>query len=312
MNEIDKMYDLIDKIQITEDNKEMVEGIRKALNSGNIIGALKILKKLQEKGFTTKEEQEEEIEEQEEVSMYPDELSSDELEKKFIGKLLNEVKAIAVYYIPFKECNFTNEELLNIYKTILFTDAEKYAPEIAKQGFSFAKRTVDVDRMKYQLREKYRTNNEKMEDVYTELRKLFVLRKNYLGVPVKTIQKEIADIVNYELYDKMTVEEVESAIEQVTATEKFKRSILNENITEFLLSGDNTLTNGLELPFPILTSVFKGIRVGETMAFAMPSNAGKSRFTMNVATYVALMHKKKVLVISNEMSEEKMKLCLII
>ena len=47
------------------------------------------------------------------------------------------------------------------------------------------------------------------------------------------------------------------------------------------------------------------------MAFAMPSNAGKSRFTINMAAYVAFVHKKKVLVISNEMSEEKMKLCLI-
>ena len=47
------------------------------------------------------------------------------------------------------------------------------------------------------------------------------------------------------------------------------------------------------------------------MAFAMPSNAGKSRFTINLSAYVAFVHKKKVLVISNEMSEEKMKLCLI-
>lgn len=47
------------------------------------------------------------------------------------------------------------------------------------------------------------------------------------------------------------------------------------------------------------------------MAFAMPSNAGKSRFTIDLAAHVALVHKKKVLVISNEMSEEKMKLCFI-
>ena len=47
------------------------------------------------------------------------------------------------------------------------------------------------------------------------------------------------------------------------------------------------------------------------MAFAMPSNAGKSRLTIDIAAYTAIVHKKKVLVISNEMSEEKMKLCLI-
>ena len=43
----------------------------------------------------------------------------------------------------------------------------------------------------------------------------------------------------------------------------------------------------------------------------MPSNSGKSRFTIDIAAHVALVHKKKVLVISNEMSEEKMRLCLI-
>ena len=109
----------------------------------------------------------------------------------------------------------------------------------------------------------------------------------------------------------MTVEEVEGAVEQVTATEKFKRSVLNDDLTGFLVRGDNTLTNGLSIPFKILSSVFKGIRQGETMAFAMPSNSGKSRFTINLAAYIALIHKKKVLLISNEMSEEKMKLCLI-
>ena len=47
------------------------------------------------------------------------------------------------------------------------------------------------------------------------------------------------------------------------------------------------------------------------MVFAMPSNCGKSRFTIDLAAHTALVHKKKVLIISNEMSEEKMKLCLI-
>ena len=81
---------------------------------------------------------------------------------------------------------------------------------------------------------------------------------------------------------------------------KFKRGILNEGLTSFLELGDNNLTNGLPLPFPILTEVFKGIRKGETMAFAMPSNAGKSRFTTDVAAHTAFVHNKKVLIISNE------------
>ena len=47
------------------------------------------------------------------------------------------------------------------------------------------------------------------------------------------------------------------------------------------------------------------------MAFAMPSNSGKSRFIVNIIADIAFVQKKKVLIISNEMSEEKMKLCLI-
>ena len=166
-------------------------------------------------------------------------------------------------------------------------------------------------KLKNQLKAEVANKTYNMEKIYLDLKKLFVLRKNYLAIPIKSIQDKVVEITDYILYDKMSVEEVKSAIIQVNDTEKFKRAVLNRNLTSFLEMGDNNLRNGLSLPFPILTSVFKGIRKGETMAFAMPSNSGKSRFTIDLAAHTALVHKKKVLIISNEMSEEKMKLCLI-
>ena len=54
----------------------------------------------------------------------------------------------------------------------------------------------------------------------------------------------------------MSVEEVESAIQQVNDTEKFKRSVLTSDLTSFLEMGDNNLRNGLPLPFPIMTKSF--------------------------------------------------------
>ena len=150
-----------------------------------------------------------------------------------------------------------------------------------------------------------------MEKIYTDLRKICLLRKKYVEMPIESIQKKIVEIAHYKLYDKMTIEEVENATNQVTVTDKFKQAVLNTNLTSFLERGDNNLANGLSLPFPILTQVFKGVRKGETMALAMPSNAGKSRLTVNIAAYTSLVHQKKVLIISNEMSEEKMKLTLI-
>ena len=323
-----KIYDLLNSIKVTKKNKEIIEKIKNDLEENNILSVIESLKELKEQSLeieqqvdTNEKENDENIKDdmfkngtKESVNisnMYSPILAKDDLEKEFIGMLLNEPKSISVYYFKYNECFFANDDLLNVYKMILFTEAEKYAPEAAKQNFNFAKVTEESNRLKEILKEHYKNTKRKIEDVYIKLKKLFVIRKHYLGIPVKSVQKEISDILNYKLYDKMSVEEVESAIEQVTVTEKFKRSILNDDITEFLVKGDNTLTNGLNLPFKILSSVFKGIRQGETMAFAMPSNSGKSRFTINMAAYIALIHKKKVLIISNEMSEEKMKLCLI-
>ena len=248
---------------------------------------------------------------QEQVSIYPDKLKNEELEKAYVGLLLNNPKLIVKYYIVFEECYFDDQSLLNIYKSILFTEGGKFTPEIAKKGFSFSVDNNETYRQKQELKNEIANETYNPEKVYLELRKLCVLRKSYIEEPREEIQEQIMGIRDYELYDQMSVDEVKAAIIQVSVTQKFKQAVLSENLTDFLEKGENNLTNGLPLPFPILSSVFKGIRKGETMAFAMPSNSGKSRFTIDISAYTAFVHKKKVLVISNEMSEEKMKLCLI-
>ena len=70
-----------------------------------------------------------------------------------------------------------------------------------------------------------------MSEVYRELKKLFIIRKGFLNVPVKDIQKKIVEILDYELYAQMTPEDVEDAVNEVTTTEKFKRAIL-KNLKE--------------------------------------------------------------------------------
>ena len=243
--------------------------------------------------------------------IYPGKLGDTTLERRYIGLLLNQIKSISVYYFTYDESRFADDLMLNIYKKIIFTDGEKYAPMQAKDKFNFSKETKELYDVKNELKAEYAESKYKLSDTYTELKKLFVIRKGFLNVPVKEIQKKIVEILDYELYDQMTPEDVEDAVNEVTTTEKFKRAILNQDLTKFLVEGDNTLTNGLEIPFKILSNAFKGIRLGETAAYAMPSNYGKSRFTINLAAYIAIVHKQKVLIISNEMSEEKMKLCLI-
>lgn len=300
-NALDALYSK--KMEKTVDN-EVVDSSFDDNNNGNI----NTMKNLEDKIDAVKDV---EVDDSPNEDLFPKDLQNHELEKRYIGLILNEIKAISMYYYKYEECYFTDEQLLNIYKKIIFTDGEKYAPKEAKEGFTFSRESRELYEEKNILMTEYKNSQYKLDETYKELKKLFILRKNYLSIPVKSIQAKVAGIIHYELYNEMSPEDVQDAVNQVTSTEKFKRAVLNNDLTDFLIEGDNTLTNGLSLPFPILTKVFKGIRQGETAAFSMPSNYGKSRFTINLAAYVSLVHQKKVLIISNEMSEEKMKLCLI-
>lgn len=341
-DKIEQILYVVKKIKVTKENKEDIENVRKLIKEENYIEVIKELQRIQKEGkIEYKEQIEEQAEEQKEKQIknhkkqeiqndkyddsideailkeqkediiFPKQLSNKRLEQQFIGLLLATPKAIAMYYIEKKDCYFESAKILNLYKSAIFVEGQEYTPEIAKKGFNFPKQDQETYELKDRLKQKVIDANLNFEKVYVELRKLFEIRKNYIHNPIKETKEMIADIVNYELYDKMSIEDTKSAIEQITATEKYRRSVLNDDITNFLISGENNLTQGLSLPFKILTSVFKGIRKGETLSYAMPSNSGKSRFTINLAANLALLHNKKVLIISNEMSEEKMKLCLI-
>lgn len=308
---IKRIYEILDNIPVTEKNKSIIEEIKQELLNKDYMAAYKKIEKLNKSEEDDEDEEEYIEEEEEQTGIYPKELSNIEEERTFIGLLLNDPKLIVKYYFPFEECYFEDPDSLNAYKSILFTEGGAYSSEDAKRRFNFARDNEEVYNFKMELKAKVKNKEYDVEKIFIDLRKLFILRKNYLAIPIKSIQDRVVEITNYLLYDKMSIEEVKSAIEQVNATEKFKRAVLNKDLTTFLESGENNLRNGLPLPFPILTSVFKGIRRGETMAFSMPSNSGKSRFTIDIAAHVALVHKKKVLIISNEMSEDKMKLCFI-
>ncbi len=313
MEDIDKIYDLLNSIKVTRENEIYIKEIKALLATGNYFEALKKMRELKDQEDEAEKNKIDiqQVEEDEEEGTFPHQLSNPELEQNYIGLLLENPKLISKYYFLFEICMFEDPEMLNIYKSILYNEGSKYSSEKAKDRFNFSKDSEEVYELKNKLVESVKDKDYNIEKIYVELKKLFILRKAYIETPEENIQDKIIEITEYELYNKMSAEEVESTIEQVKVTQKFKQSVLSDNLVSFLESGENELANGLDYPFPIITEVFKGIRKGETMAFAMPSNSGKSRLTIDLAAYTALIHKKKVLVISNEMSEEKMKLCLI-
>ena len=281
--------DELEEVEIVEEDEEIVEETVENINSSS---------------------DEDHDTEADFSSIYPQKLNDERLEYIFVGLLLNNPKAISMYYFLFEECHFANQELLNIYKSIVFREGEAYIPAEGKLKFTFPNEDGRTYDLKMEIKKIVAQKNYNFDLVYTELKKLFVLKKHYLRAPTKRIREKILEVQDYKLYKHMSVEEVENAIEQIGVTSGLSQSVLNEDATYYLLSGESALSNGIDLPFPILSEVFKGIRKGETMAYGMPSNSGKSRFTVNVATYLAFVHHKKVLIISNEMSEDKMRLCL--
>ena len=221
-----KMLELLEKMQVKKDeDKDLIEEIKEHLKNNEIPLAMKklqVIKNRQEKAKKTKksknvtllkneedidfvDEEEEKpkkvkVKKEKEEKIYPKELQDEELEQIFLGLLLNNPKSISMYYIIHEECYFESKKLLNIYKSILFTEGANYSSEEAKRDFNFAETTQESIALKENLRKMVANKTYNFEIIYRDLRKLFILRKNYASMPIKETQDKIAEIRNYNLY----------------------------------------------------------------------------------------------------------------
>jgi len=246
-----------------------------------------------------------------EAIQYPPDLIDKELEVAYCGLMHLNPKSISRYYLENHECCFSVPNLLDIYKLVIFREGQAYVAEAVKGPFSFPKVTDDTPKNIDTCKRYALSINADIEVIFPKIKKLFMLKKAYSIAPTEVIQNKIIQIRHYARYEQMTIEEIQSRITNLDFLSSIKESVMNEYVTGFLLTGENNLTTGISLPYPILTKTFKGFRKGETAAFAMPSNSGKSRFVVSLLCHIAFVEKKKVLLISNEMTEDKMKLCLI-
>ena len=140
---IKKIYELLQEIPVTKENEVTITEIKECLLNGDFITALEKIKKLNLENITEETEEKEES-----VGIYPKQLSNVELEYVYMGLLLNNPKLIVKYYFLYEECFFEDDDILNIYKSVIFTEGGNYTPEIAKKGFNFAQDTEEA----YELR----------------------------------------------------------------------------------------------------------------------------------------------------------------
>ena len=148
-----ELTNIIDNIPITKDNKEMIDDIKKCIAENNFDVALQKLDVLSKMSRGKKVVIKTlESERKHSVYVYPTELSNMQLEYTYMGLLLQNPEAIVKYYFTIEEVSFENAIVLNLYKRVLFTDGQAFAPEAAKNGFSFAKGNEETLRLEERLK----------------------------------------------------------------------------------------------------------------------------------------------------------------
>lgn len=163
---IRKIYELLDNIKITASNEEILNEIREDLENEDYQGALEKIQQLENKeelqDFNVRVHSKEQ---EEPKSMYPEELRNDNLERTYMGLLLSDPRYIVKYYFLYEDCYFENKELLNIYKSVLFTEGGNYTPESAKRGYNFSVDSEEVYNLKNQLKKEVADQNYHMEKI---------------------------------------------------------------------------------------------------------------------------------------------------
>ena len=95
-------------------------------------------------------------------------------------------------------------------------------------------------------------------------------------------------------------------LSSISAPEDFTKGIGN-----FLTGFFETPSRGYECPWEAFDKILMGVHAADTICSIQESNSGKSRQLMYLLCYLAFVSDAKVLLLSNEMSREKMLSCAI-
>ena len=132
----DTLSQLLDNIPVTKKNSKIIEQIKEDLAKKDYASALQKIEMLspnKKVNISEKQEEEEdsiEIAQEEDIQgMFPKKLSDIDLERQYIGLLLTDPRLIIKYFYLYEECYFEDPELLNIYKSIIFTEGGAYSSE---------------------------------------------------------------------------------------------------------------------------------------------------------------------------------------
>lgn len=155
------------------------------------------------------------------------------------------------------------------------------------------------------------SNIEDFKNYFNIVKKYSLIREyERSGFPVQKI-------LNHKNFNKWTANDIYKMIR--AKADKINTVILsNEESVVLNEDTENTVKKwlikpqmGIELPWKLVNSMFRGGRLGKLVTMGFLSNEGKTRNLMMLIAFITLIKKEKFLLLSNEMEEEDLKSCLI-
>lgn len=189
-----------------------------------------------------------------------------------------------------------SERSINTFATM---DTVRYATYNRYQGYKTIKAYMDA------------SNIEDIKNYYNTIKKYSVLREyQRKGFPVSWI-------VESKKFQTMSANEIvqivmglASKVNTVILCEK-ESVVVNARMEEMQKQYLMTPQMGLTTPWYGYDLLFRGCREEKTIFDGALSNEGKTRKLMQLAAHLALIENQSVLVMSNEMSEEDLRSCLL-
>jgi replicative DNA helicase len=189
-----------------------------------------------------------------------------------------------------------SERSINTFATM---DTVRYATYNRYQGYKTIKAYMDA------------SNIEDIKNYYNTIKKYSVLREyQRKGFPVSWI-------VESKKFQTMSANEIvqivmglASKVNTVILCEK-ESVVVNSRMTETQRGYLMTPQMGVPTPWVGYNDMFRGCRAEKVIFDGALSNEGKTRKLMQLAAHIALIEDQSVLIMSNEMSEEDLRSCLL-
>lgn len=247
------------------------------------------------------------------------EYSNVQTEFLFIGSLFKNPDTYLIYGESIRPAYDFSDEATKFFYNLFETMYKTFSQDFSERNINTFV-TMDNERFaKYNHFFGFKTikewaasaNLDDIKNYYQTIKKYSVIREyDRKGFPVEWI-------VQSKKFPYLTAEEITqiiigaaSKVNTVILCEK-ESVVVNSKMEDVQRQYLLTPQMGLHTPWEGYNTMFRGCREEKTIFDGMLSNEGKTRKLMQLAAHIALIEDQSVLIMSNEMSEEDLRSCLL-